>query len=68
MYRLDRTAFKAHTSHEAAAMHASYYKNIGILERLRIAHYLNSIAFNFSINDSPKLDKTKFSVRSRNNG
>ncbi len=65
MQRLNRTEFKAHSADEAAKMHAAHYKKLSWQERIEIAHYLNSIAFNFPINDPPKLDRTKFSVRSR---
>lgn len=65
MYSLDRTAFKAHTADEAAKSHATYYKGLTWQERIRIANYLNSIAFNFPENNPPKLDRTKFSARAR---
>jgi hypothetical protein len=67
-YRLDRTAFKAQTANEACTSHAVYYKKITWQERLQIAQYLNSIAFNFPDGEPPKLDRTKFSVRARGNG
>ena len=41
---LDRTAFKAHTTIAATAMHAAHYKTVTWQERLKIAIYLNSIA------------------------
>lgn len=65
MYRLDRTAFKAQTANEASASHALYYKKLTWQERLKIANYLNSIAYNFPENDPPRLDRTKFSVKAR---
>ncbi|MES2276997.1 MAG: hypothetical protein V4592_13295 [Bacteroidota bacterium] len=64
-YRLDRTAFKAQTANEATKNQADYYKALTWQERLKIAHYLNSVAYNFPENDPPKMDKTAFSVRSR---
>ena len=67
-YRLDRTAFKAQTAKEASASHAEHYKKLSWQERLRIANYLNSIAFNFPEDNPPRLDRTKFSVRARKNG
>ena len=67
-YRLDKTESKAHTTREASASHAEYYKKLTPHERLEIAHYLNSIAYNFPVNNPPKLDRTKFKARSRNNG
>jgi hypothetical protein len=63
-YKLDRTAFKAQTAAEAAD-HAAYYRNLTWQERLRIANYLNSIAYNYPENEPPKMDKTVFSMRGR---
>jgi hypothetical protein len=63
-YRLDRTAFKAQTAEEAAD-HAQYYRDLTWQERLRIANYLNSIAYNYPENEPPKMDKTAFSMRGR---
>jgi len=63
-FRLDRTQFKAQTVQEAAN-HASYYRTLTWQERLRIANYLNSIAYNFPENNPPRLDRTKFQARSR---
>ena len=65
MFKLDRTAFKAHTTTEATKMHADYYRIISWQERLRIADYLNSIAFNYPVGSPPKMDKTKFSAKGR---
>jgi len=64
-YKLDRTSFKAHTVNEAAN-HKQYYSSLSWQERLKITAYLNSVAFNYDINNPPKLDRTIFSVRSRN--
>lgn len=63
-YRLDRTAFKGQTAGEASN-HAAYYKKLSWQERLRIANFLNSIAYNYPESDPPKLDKTRFNARSR---
>ncbi|MFN9590049.1 MAG: hypothetical protein ACK56A_06630 [Bacteroidota bacterium] len=62
-FRLDRTAFKAQTLEEAA-QHSEYYKKLTWQERLQIADYLNSVAYNYDLNNPPKMDKTKFSVKS----
>ncbi|MFN9803144.1 MAG: hypothetical protein ACK54Y_04905 [Bacteroidota bacterium] len=62
-FRLDRTAFKAQTLKEAA-QHSDYYKKLTWQERLQIADYLNSVAYNYDLNNPPKMDKTKFSVKS----
>lgn len=63
-YPLDRTKFKAQTVEEAAN-HAVYYKKLSWQERLKIANYLNSIAYNFPEDTPPRLDRTKFKTRSR---
>ena len=63
-YRLDRNTFKAQTADEAAN-HSIYYKTLTWQERLRIANYLNSIAYNYPENEPPRMDKTKFKMRSR---
>ncbi len=64
-FKLERSVFKAQTVEEAAN-HSEYYKTLTWQERLRIAFYLNSVAFNYDINNPPKMDKTKFMTRSRN--
>jgi hypothetical protein len=63
-FRLDRTAFKAQTAKEAADQTA-YYKQLTWQERLRIANYLNSVAYNYPENNPPRMDKTVFSIRTR---
>ena len=63
-YRLDRTAFKKHSAEEAAN-HGAYYRTLTWQERLRIANYLNSIAYNYPENEPPRLDRTAFKKRSR---
>jgi hypothetical protein len=63
-YRLDRTAFKAQTAEEASN-HAAYYRKLTWQERLRIANYLNSVAYNYPENEPPGLDRTVFKVRAR---
>lgn len=64
-YKLDRTAFKAQTAEEAPRTQAAYYRSLTWQERLRITNYLNSIAYNFPEDQPPKIDRTAFSVRSR---
>ncbi len=65
IYKLDRTAFKGQTVEEAAN-HASYYRNLTWIERLRVAAYLNSVAFNYPLDNPPRINKTKFKASSRN--
>ena len=62
MFKLDRTAFRKQ-SFEEAANYTTAYKKLTVNERLRIAYYLNSIAYNFDINYPPKMDKTVFEIR-----
>jgi hypothetical protein len=61
-FRLDRTAFRAVTFEEAEQTQA-YWLTKTPAERFRAAMYLNSIAYNFDINNPPKMDKTVFSTR-----
>jgi hypothetical protein len=63
-FRLDRSAFKAQTA-ASAADHAAYYKKLSWQERLRITAYLNSIAYNYPLNNPPRIDKTIFNVKSQ---
>lgn len=63
-YKLDRTAFKKQSVEEAAD-HGTYYRTLTWQERLRIANYLNSVAYNYPENNPPRLDKTVFSKRTR---
>ena len=62
MYKLDRSAFKIQTLAEASS-HASYWKKQSVEERLKATMYLNSIAFNFDLNNPPRMDKTFYSER-----
>ena len=62
--RLDKTVIKAQTVAEASD-YSSYYKSISWQERLHIAAFLNSIAYNYPLNNTPKMDKTKFKATSR---
>ena len=51
--RLDRTAFK-HQTLEEAAHNLEYWKKQSYAKRLEAANYLNSVAYNFDINNPPK--------------
>jgi hypothetical protein len=61
-FKLDRTAFKAQTIREAAD-HAQVYSKMTWQERLRVAAYLNSVAYNYDLHNPPRMDKTKFAAR-----
>ena len=61
-YRLDKTAFKMQTFEEAN-MNNIFDDDVPLAERLRQAYYLTSIAYGFSRDNPPKLDKSVFSMR-----
>jgi hypothetical protein len=61
-YKLDRSAFKMYHNRDAKNNYY-YWKNQPFEERLRAANYLNSVAYNFPLNDPPKLDRTYFKMR-----
>ena len=62
-FKLDRIAFKAQTMKEASN-HALEYQKLSWQDRLKVAAYLNSVAYNFDINNPPRMDRTKFSAKS----
>jgi len=61
-YRLDKTAFKVQTFNESDMANVCG-KEVSYSERFRRAYYLNSIAYQFSRQNPPRLDKTVFSSR-----
>lgn len=61
-FRLDRTAFHAGT-HEDTERYHSRSQPTTLAERLRVANYLNSIAFRYNVHNPPRLDRTAFSAR-----
>jgi hypothetical protein len=61
-FRLDRTAFRA-TNHEEKGNDRAYWLSKTPDERLAAAFYLNSVAYNFDIDNPPRLDRTIFSMR-----
>ena len=63
-YRLDRNYFWAGKAEDQPS-DALYYKTLTPEERLKIAFYLNSVAYNFDINNPPRMDKTVFSIEKR---
>ncbi len=63
--RLDRTAFRAGTFAETDAYYRTYWQGATPAERLRAAHYLNSIAYGFDLNNPPRVDRTAFRIRHR---
>jgi hypothetical protein len=63
-YKLDRTAFKMYHTNDAKN-NFEYWRNKSVEERLKAANYLNSISFNFPINEPPKLERNYFKIRTR---
>lgn len=57
---MDRTFFQAMTAQEADDYQRNYL-SYPAEERLRIAMYLTAIAYNFDINNPPKMDRNVFS-------
>ena len=64
VFRLDRPAFHTGTHARAEAYHRQPPPET-MAERLRAVLYLNSVAFNFDLNNPPCLDRTAFSCRAR---
>jgi hypothetical protein len=65
MHTLDKTAFKRQSLEEADNNRA-YWLTKTPEERLAAAMYLNSVAYNFSLENPPRMDKTFFEKRTRN--
>jgi len=63
--RLDRTAFAA-LSFEDADQSISQFHEHAWKERLLIANRLTAIAYNFPLNDPPRMDKTHFEIHQHN--
>lgn len=63
-YKLDRTAFSARNASEPVN-YGNEHQKLTWQERLKIHRYLNSVAFEYDINNPPRMDKTAFSMRSR---
>jgi hypothetical protein len=61
-FKFDRTVFK-HQSIEEADKNTNYWLSKTAEERLATSFYLNSIAYNFDINNPPRMDRTVFSMR-----
>lgn len=62
LFRLDRTAHHAGT-HEQTAQYYATQQPATMAERLLAAAYLNSVAYGYDRNNSPRLDRTAFFTR-----
>lgn len=61
-FRLDRTKFKMQTFKDASHQ-LSYWQTKTTVERLQAAYFLISQAYNFDLNNPPKMDRQQFSMR-----
>ena len=60
--RLDRNSFKTY-NFSNQTKEIDNYKNHTIQQKVEVFNYLQSVAYNFEINNYPKMDKTVFSSR-----
>ncbi|RYC67470.1 hypothetical protein EQG79_25550 [Spirosoma sordidisoli] len=61
-YRLDRSAFHAGTFEQTEQYHMACQPT-AYADRLRVAAYLNSVAYRYDPDKPPRLDRTAFSAR-----
>lgn len=59
--KMDKTVFSFYKKEEEPNDFL-YWQSKSVAERLRVAAYLNSIAYGYDINHPPKMDKTVFSM------
>jgi hypothetical protein len=62
----DLSTFDARAAIEVEKNQKGYYRTLTWQERMIVANYLNSIKYNYPENEPPRMDKTAFSMRSRN--
>ncbi|MCU0376487.1 MAG: hypothetical protein MUF24_14360, partial [Chitinophagaceae bacterium] len=55
-FKFYRTAFKA-TTVEEAEYDIRQHKHMSVKERFELMHYLNSIAYNYSKDNPPRMEK-----------
>lgn len=60
--RLDRNSFKSY-NFNTQCKDVEQYKNYTLAQRIEVFNYLQSVAYNFELNNYPKMDKTVFSSR-----
>ena len=59
--KMDKTVFSAYKKEEEPNDFL-FWQTKSVAERLRAAAYLNSVAYNYDINNLPRMDKTVFSM------
>ena len=62
MFKLDRT-FSTSGNFKDSKKESEYYRNMTFDERAKVFAYLQSVAYNFEIGNSPRLDKSIHSAR-----
>ena len=62
MFRLDKSAHKVYNLQQQQKESANY-SDFSIEEKFKVFVYLQSIAYNFKIENPPKMDKTIHSTR-----
>ncbi len=62
--KLDKTAFR-HQTVEEASHNFAFWKMQSLEKRLEAANYLNSVAYNFDVDNPPRVDRTYFRIRKR---
>lgn len=60
--KLDRNSFKAY-NFNTQVKEIDNYKRYTFSQKVEIFNYLQSVAYNFKLNNYPKMDKTVFSSR-----
>ena len=60
--KLDRTAHNAYHFRDQPS-ESENYKNLSLIELCEVFNYLQSVAFNFKLNEYPRMDKTIHSAR-----
>lgn len=63
MDRMDRSFHWSGKAIDNEERLKEYWAKTTPKQRLEVAFYLNSVAFNFDINNPPKMDRTVFSMR-----
>ncbi len=65
-FRLDRTAFRAHTFEEADNQ-LKFWLSKTPTERIQAAYYMICKSYGFNLENPPHLDRTKFVARKHPN-
>ncbi len=64
MYRLDRTYFKIKNQANEPKSY-TYWKHKNVEERLRASYYLILCAYNYSLEQEPRMERGNFNIKKR---